>query len=52
MAIMERNEDDKYIALQFEKADFLDVKKKIPVIFENAKLAFINSSARLVFYQK
>ena len=44
-------EDLNYYQLTLEKQAFLDMKN-IPVVYKGAKLAFVNSKDRLVFYRK
>lgn len=44
-------EDLSYYQISLEKQAFLDVKN-IPVAYNGAKLAFINSKDKCVFYKK
>ena len=44
-------EDLSYYQLMLEKQAFLDMKN-IPVVYKGAKLAFINSKDKCVFYKK
>lgn len=44
-------EDLSYYQLTLEKQAFLDMKN-IPVVYNGAKLAFINSKDKCVFYKK
>lgn len=49
--LVDIEEDLGYYQISLEKQAFLDVKS-IPVVYNGAKLAFINSKDKCVFYKK
>ena len=49
--LVDISEDLSYYQISLEKQAFLDMKN-IPVVYNGAKLAFINSKDKCVFYKK
>lgn len=45
-------EDVKLICLEFEDKSIFRLTKDIPTMYNGAKLVFINSSAKMLFYRK
>ena len=52
MNIISVVEDDKYFAVEIDKRHFCFAKSEIDKEYKGASLAFMNSSAKLVFYKK
>lgn len=52
MAPLNVYEDEKLICLEFEDKSIFRLTKDIPTVYNGAKLVFINSSAKMLFYKK